>query len=760
MLARTEEMILNEDIKNLYIGNLNTVEFDLNLPTHGKNGSEIRWESENELFLKPDGTVTRPWHGIGDRKVKLYAHFSYGSAKKEMVYDVHILEEPDQIEVEEVLPLTRNVKAGELFQLPKAVVVKSKEGRFYSRHVDWEEGNVQLFSECGNFVRRGSIENSIAEAILFVRVMKEYSVPRNGFSEKIQYMNPGETVLAKTGWFYQALNDDCNYLKSLNTDQLLYNFRVAAGIDVHGAQQMSGWDAPECMLRGHTTGHYLSALALCYRETNDEEILQRINYMIDSLAECQQIFSESPGFHKGYLGAYSEDQFDQLEQGVPYPQIWAPYYTVHKLLAGFLDCYQYAKSQNALHIACDLGRWVYERLSRLSSEKREAMWDTYIAGEYGGINESFAKLYELTGKKCFLDTARMFDKDRLFIPMEEKKDTLEGMHANQHIPQIVGCMEMYRATGEDRYYEISDFFWKAVTEKHIYVNGGTGENEMFAEPNVIGSRVTRETTEYCASYNMLKLTKELFAYRPEASYMDYYERVMFNHMIPGFYGGAEGKTAYFYPLAPGSVNDILFENACCHGTGMESQMKYTEVIFAHTQKEFYINLFLNADTIWQEKGMRIRMRVGLAHPEKVYINVNGIGEEATLKIRHPYWCEGEPSILVNNGKFIAKTDNDGYINIQRQWNDDEIVLEFSIRLRVEATPDKSEIAALAYGPYILATVSAQEDYLEFNPEKDLLSMKLIEKDIPVFQGFTSDRMWIPLASVKKERHHVYWKIKR
>ncbi len=177
-----------------------------------------------------------------------------------------------------------------------------------------------------------------------------------------------------------------------------------------------------------------------------------------------------------------------------------------QILSGLLDCYTYAGNREALQIALKSGKWVYNRLSRLTPELRASMWNTYIAGEFGGINETMAKLYELSGEEIYLACAKMFDNDKLFLPMEEEKNALKGLHANQHIPQIIRSMGIFKATGEKRYYDIARFFWKAVTESYIYVNGGIGESEMFAAPDCIGERITKDTAETCAAYNMLKLT--------------------------------------------------------------------------------------------------------------------------------------------------------------------------------------------------------------------------------------------------------------
>lgn len=760
-MMKTAEMIIEEDIKKVYLGNLNTVEFDLKLPDKGENGSAVTWFSDNELFLRPDGSVTRPCNGIGDRKVSLHAFFEYEGIVREKVYEVHILEEPKKVTILQALPLKRTVKRGTAVSLPGAVVLRADNGHYFSRHVTWEGGSEQTFELCGICRLKGSVKDESVEAVLEVEVQEDFEPEKKDTEPLVYPMEAGKTVLLKDSVFYRAMETAVMYFKSIDADQMLYNFRKAADLDTLGADEMAGWDSQECLLRGHTTGHYMSALALCFRETQDREIREKLCYMVQELAKCQEVFSHKEGFHDGYIGGYPEEQFDLLEQGERYPNIWAPYYTLHKLMAGLLDAYCYAGETQALETARRAGMWVYNRLSRLTKTECEKMWDTYIAGEYGGMNESFAKLYELTQKPEFLETARMFDNDRLFVPMQEKYDVLEGMHVNQHVPQIVGCMELFYVTKEKRYYDTAEFFWEAVTGYHIFANGGAGDHEMFFEPNGMPGHLTRETAEFCVSYNMLKLTKELFKYRPDARYMDYYERTMFNHIAAGGDKEPTGDISYFYPMAPGSKKDARFVNSCCHGTGMESQMKYTEAIYFHSEDTLYINLFLNSQTKWGEKDLEIVQSVEV-NPGGIHLRFSGSGE-CTLKVRCPYWCAGQYSVQINHANAIAKCGSDGYINIQRTKETEDIRIDFVSKLRTETAKDSPGTAVLAYGPYILAALSEKETFLEFelkgiDPETGMHAV-LVDEDRLVFRTGEEGLIWKPLPQVGKEKHHVYWKMK-
>lgn len=754
-MEKSAERIIEEDIQTIYLGNLNTVEFDLQLPLKGNNGSDIEWFSDNELFLKSNGSVTRPMNGVGDRKVNLHAIFHYGGRKKEEVYEVHILEEKSKIEIVEVLPLERTIPSGVVVALPQAVVVKADNDHFFSKRVEWKGGNEQIFNQCGEYILAGKVLNEKLPAELILHVEEGAESEKKDTTPVITPMDEGEVELKPGSPFFDNRERDLIYLKKISADQMLYNFRVEAGLDTLGAEEMIGWDSPKCLLRGHTTGHYMSALALCYRETHDHEIKEKLHYIVRELAECQEVFSRKPEYQEGYIGAYSEKQYDELEEEAKYPDVWAPYYTLHKILAGLLDAYHYIGDEIALEVAKKAGMWIYNRLSRLNKEQRENMWDTYIAGEFGGINETLVKLYEITGKEEYLTTAKMFDNDKLFIPMEESKDVLESMHVNQHVPQMIGAMELFEAEGEKRYYDIAEYFWKAVTDSHIFVNGGAGENEMFFEPYIYEKYLTEENTEYCVSYNMLKLTKQLYRFNPKTFYMDYYERVMFNHLVAGFDHDITGETNYFYPLKPGTAKLIKPQNTCCHGTGMESQMKYTEAIYFSKEEEIYINLFLNSKVNWKEKGITITQSVKRSEPGTIILCIEG-RTEFKLKIRCPYWCDGYYDIMGNNGKIIAKCDADGYINIDRRSTDDEIQVQFACEMRVETLDEGSDIAALAYGPYILAALSNKEGFLEYHN-----LMNRIEKaEGDELEFFTREEQivrWLPLYRVDKEKHHVYWK---
>ena len=779
----TDREIVKQDIQELYLGNLGTVEFDLNLPAYGKNGSRITWHSDNLHFMDHTGKVHRPAYGRGNREVTLRARFSCGTYEEARSYVVTILEEGNQIEVESVYPVKMRAVTGERMYLPYAVAVRTRDGRVLSHFVEWEGGLERRWEDAGSFTVAGKLKDTAVEVKADVEVVKadaEAVKADAAMEEAVEDVGTGEPKHAVCGKqakaeeeigdcaayvrllegsdFYAAQERMRQFLLQTNADQWLYNFRRAAGLPVGDTPCMTGWDAPDGLLRGHSTGHYLSALAACYLATKDTQILQKAVYMVDVLAACQEAFSHQDGYAKGYLGAYSEEQFCLLEKYTPYPKIWAPYYTLHKILAGLIDLYQLAGIQKARTIAEGIGDWIYNRLSVLPHEQRMKMWSIYIAGEYGGMNESLAKLGGITGEERYLQAARFFDNDRLFYPLEQGVDALDGMHANQHIPQIIGALELYGQTGLPEYYRIAERFWKIVTESHIYCMGGTGESEMFHEPGNIAGLLTKSTAESCATYNMLKLTNRLYAYRQDAAYMDYYERAVYNHTLSACDHSPTGGTTYFLSMRPRATKDFdLEENSCCHGTGMESAFKYGEGIFYANTDEIYVNLFIPS-TMELPDETRLTICVREEEPGELTLLADMKGMRV-LKIRKPAWAEGEAVVRVD-GKACPVVERDGYLVLERAWDGAaSIRVSFPCGLKYETAPDKEECLSLRFGPYVLAALTDQEERLfvrGINAEDEF--ERAVDGSL-MFRNKESGIRFIPFAKVWKEEYQIYLKKK-
>ncbi len=751
----TDRERVRQDIEALYLGNLGTVEFDLELPRRGKNGSAIRWHSDNPAFLDDGGHVTRPAFGRGNREVTLTAQFTCGDCTEEKAYRVTVLEANNLIEVTEIYPISLSAVCGETACLPSASAVRTRDGRVIAQPLEWDGGLEHTWEQAGVYEVRGKVKGTRISVAGQVRVT---DAPEAAALPEIAAEScGGSAVLLEGSDFYDAQERMHTYLLHIDPDQWLYNFRRAAGLPDRGAPEMTGWDSPQGLLRGHSTGHCLSALALCFRATGDEAIREKAAYMVDALKECQDAFAAQEGYHPGFLSAYSEEQFDLLEVYTPYPKIWAPYYTLHKLLAGLLDLYRLAELEKALEIAEGIGGWVHARLSRLGHAQRVKMWSIYIAGEYGGMNEALAELYRLTGKTAYLEAAKYFDNDRLLYPLSQGVDALDGMHANQHIPQIVGAMKLYEVTGERRYYEDAERFWQEVVGSHMYAVGGVGESEMFHEAGSIGRLLTKSTTESCASYNMLKLTAALYRFRPDAAYMDYYERAVTNHILSSCDHRPTGGSTYFLSMRPRAVKDFdLTENSCCHGTGLESHFKYAENIYFTGKDCVYINLFIPSRLRLEEEGLTLTMRTGESDPGAVHITVEADRSlRKELRIRCPSWAGGRAAVRVDGAPYDAPLCG-GYLVVSREWmGRTEIAVDFPCCLRYEPAPDRPERFTVHYGPYVLAALTESPERLRLSGE-DPEAAFAREPDRPLaFRCRENGVRFIPLEKVWREEHQVY-----
>ncbi|MBR0400428.1 MAG: glycoside hydrolase family 127 protein [Mogibacterium sp.] len=571
--------------------------------------------------------------------------------------------------------------------------------------------------------------------------------------------------------FYDRQRDMNIFLLSQDADSMLYNFRKAAGLPTHGAKPMQGWDADECKLKGHTTGHYMSGLALAYAATGDVKFKNKLDYIVAGLAECQSAFASMEGIKPGFLSAYSEEQFDLLEQGTPYPEIWAPYYTLDKIMSGLLDAYDLADNKQALEILSPLGDWVYARLSRLTDEARCKMWDTYIAGEYGCMIVTMVRLYRLTGKTEHLEAAKLFDNPVLFDQMEAGRDGLDGMHANQHIPQIMGALELYRETGEERYYAIAQHFEEIVIAHHCYAIGGTGEQERFRAADSECSLLTESTAESCASYNMLRLTSGLYRYTADPVLMAYFENTLFNHILASFSHSPDGGTTYFMPLEPGSCRhyDTEDENSCCHGTGMETRYRYMQQIFSYRM--------LNTDELLQ---IELPIPAALDDDEKLHMEFTDDGiltvtADAEMKrqiaIRIPAWAADEQSTSARNAEkhsadsiiYEGRPDaeiKDGYLVLgDRLAKGESVSLRLPFKLRLNTAPSDSRYSYLSWGPYLLAALSDRKELIS---PPDIKAMKPAElmsaPDSDISRGVfrCGDTVYLPFYMADTQACHLYY----
>lgn len=766
---------LEEGLEEIYLGNLSTVESNLRLPERTRQGLNIDWHSSDTALLEHDGRIHRPDSKEGNRRVFIRAAVHKGGVAAFKEFEVTILALPRKRAFVRQLPMEFEAAVSTEFQIPGCAMLELEDG-MVCLPVKWERGGRVSVAERKIYQVKGIldihepqaaagddsyefkyiIENQPKEVTAYV-VGTEKEYPDSELPEKkVHGLDGRQVYLTGNDKFSQDAERMVRYLLSFSPDSLLYNFRAAAGMPLGDSAAMRGWDAPESKLRGHTTGHYLSAVALAYEMTGDGRMKQRAEELLDELEKIQKKFTERSKEYEGYLSAYGIEQFEDLESGMSYPGVWAPYYTLHKILAGLLDCYRAFQSEKALLTAVNIGNWVYNRLSVLDKERLDKMWSLYIAGEFGGMNESLAELAIITGNEKFLKAARMFDNDTLFYPMLRKVDVLGGIHANQHIPQIIGALKLFEATGEGRFLEIADNFWEIVQKHHIYAIGGIGNTELFQNPDCIGSELSEKNAESCCSYNMLKLTKKLFEYKPSVKYADYYERVLLNHILANSCMEHGGKTTYFMGMQPGAKkNYALVDNTCCHGTGLESKFRYGEGIYYEYEEGVYINLFINSGFKTQA-GFALEQSVENMERSRIRITVKESDEkERTVKIRIPIWCGGKYEIFCPFGKEKICEEN-GYIAVRGGWRaDDEIRVDFHCFFKMEHPKDRPELFTVSYGPFILALLDDKKDFIEF-PQSEEVLLKEIKKQ----EGLTFSMNGYhlkPLYQVIDEGYHIYMK---
>ena len=737
--------IIEKDLEEIYIGNLNTVDVDLKLPKKGRNGSTFTWESKEILFISHEGKVTRPTHGVGNRKVVLEVCAEYEGEKAVKSFEATVLEEPRKIKIVKVEEVKAEAVFGEKAVLPPVVIVTEETGDFITLPVVWDA--YEPCKEEKTITVSGTIEGEKVKANALITYFSELLEKKQERREDpVHSFAPGEVTLLGGTIFSEAQERMLAFIRNVDADQLLYNFRVAADLDTKGVEPMTGWDAPDCNLKGHTTGHYLSGIALAYSVTKEEALKEKLDYLVEELAKCQKAL-EKKGWHEGFISAYGEEQFDLLEEYTTYPTIWAPYYTLDKILSGLYDCYMLAGNETALELLKGSGKWVYNRLSALSKEQRDKMWSMYIAGEFGGMIGILVKLYNVTKEETYFQAAEYFSNEKLFYPMAENKNTLKDMHANQHIPQIIGALEMYKAKGEERYYRIADSFWNMVRGHHTYTIGGTGETEMFHAPDHLVDFISDKTAESCATYNMLRLTSGLFRLKPNASRLDYYEAGLYNHLMASASHTCDGGTTYFMPLRPGSKKIFdTDENTCCHGTGLESRFRYVEDIYMENEKSVYVNFYIPSKV--EAETMILTQKNGANGDNFFVIETNG---EKEIAFRVPAWSKTF-TVSVNGEKFTEK-ETDGYVHVKRVWNkEDQVVVTLFYELRLIASADDEHYVSVAYGPYILSELCDEETYRtapELSQMKQTAEGKYLRFEV-------EGRTFIPIAEIAEERYHTYF----
>ena len=512
------------------------------------------------------------------------------------------------------------------------------------------------------------------------------------------------------GPFKRACDLNIKTLLQYDVDRLLAGYRKEAGLPSK-AQMYPNWDG----LDGHIAGHYLSALAMNYAATNTTECKKRMDYMIAELKSCQNANEiNNPEWGKGYAGAVPNSKaiWSNLKKGdfTAFKAAWVPWYNVHKMYAGLRDAWAYTGNEDAKKIFLDFCDWAIAITSSLNDIQMQSMLDT----EHGGMNEIFADAYQITGDEKYLAAAKRFSHRVLLDAMAARKDNLDNKHANTQVPKAIGFQRIGEVAGDTTYAKAGNFFWETVTTYRSLAFGGNSRREFFPAVASCNDFVNDvEGPESCNSYNMLKLTEDLFRTNSNAAYIDYYERTLYNHILSTQHP-QHGGYVYFTPARPrhyrvySSPNEGMW---CCVGSGMENHGKYNQLIYTHRKDSLYLNLFVASELNWREKKLKIRQQTGFPYTEQTSLSITEGTSRFTLMIRYPSWVkDGELKITVNGQAVAHKNHPSSYIAINRLWKKGDVVnILLPMQNTIQRMPNVPDYIAFMHGPILLGAKSGTED---------------------------------------------------
>jgi DUF1680 family protein len=571
------------------------------------------------------------------------------------------------------------------------------------------------------------------------------------------------------GPFKEARDKDAAYLLTIEPDRLLSGFRSHSGLKPKGALY-EGWESSG--LAGHTLGHYLSAISMYYASTRDPEFLRRINYIVNELNECQVARKT------GYIGAIPKEDTIWAEvkagnirsHGFDLNGGWSPWYTVHKVMAGLEDAYLYAGNKQALEIAKHFADWAGNTIGNLTEDQLQKM----LLCEYGGMPEALANLYAITGNKKYLELSYKFYDKRVLDPLAEQKDMLAGKHSNTQIPKIIASARRYELTGDEKDRTISTFFWTAITQDHSYATGGNSNYEYLGQPDKLDNTLSESNTETCNTYNMLKLTRHLFAVEPSAQLMDFYEKALYNHILAS-QDHEDGMMCYFIPLRMGGKKEYstpFTTFTCCVGSGMENHVKYNESIyFQGSDGSIYVNLFIPSVLHDKAKGITLTQQTTLPANDNNTFTITAVKPVTfALRLRKPKWTVNY-AVKVNGIAQQLTPDEQGYLVLNRRWKTgDHVDFITPENIYTEALPDNANRKALFYGPVLLAGIlgNTEPDPLKGTPvlvtnETDPNQwLQMVDKKQLSFRTANiaepAQVTLIPFNQTENQYYSVYWDV--
>jgi uncharacterized protein len=548
---------------------------------------------------------------------------------------------------------------------------------------------------------------------------------------------PLTTVRLTDGPLKRAQDLNLNILLALEPDRMLTGYRLRAGLTPK-AKGYGGWDSVEGkQLTGHIAGHYLSAVSFMYAATDDPRFKERADYMVKEL----KVVQDHRG--KGYVGALTDNQgtdaavlFEQVAQGdirsggFDLNGMWSPWYTLHKTYAGLRDAWRYTGNATALDVLTQFAAWAEGIVGRMSDAQIQRMLNT----EFGGMNEIFADLYADTGDRRWLNLSYQFEHRAFTEPLKRHQDNLAGKHGNTQVPKLMGSLARFSYVGDPGDGYAASFFWDRVVQHHSYATGGHGKDEYFGEPGKLNDRVDGRTAETCNVYNMLKLTRKMFALRPDPHYADFHERALFNHILASQDPEA-GWACYMVPVGRGvqreyerNMTDGGF--TCCTGSSLESHALHGHGLYYESGDTLWVNLYAPSIVRWAEAGAEVRMETDFPEGESVVLQFTlAAPKDFTLALRRPYWAGEGFAVRVNDvpvaeaelgppgaesgrsrGSPAGEAGVSWFVRLSRTWESgDRVTVTLPKTLRIEPLPDNARRVALLWGPLVLAGDLGPED---------------------------------------------------